>query len=138
MNRGIKFRGYSNTSSGWVFGNLFYWMKRKKKIPIIGDGVQNGSVMGREVIRESIGQYANIGDKNGKEIYEGDIVDGGTKRGVIEFDKGLFGVNWDYGTENKTMLGAWGTQTNLRALHDGYHKSLEVVGNIYENPELLK
>lgn len=82
-------------------------------------------------------QFTGICDKNGKEIYEGDIVETTSSKGVIEFDKGLFGVNWDYGTDRKTMLGACGTETNLRVMHDGYNDRLNVIGNVFEHPELI-
>ena len=84
-------------------------------------------------------QYIGLKDKNGKEIYEFDIVNLPIGQfGVIEFDKGLFGINLDFGTDRKTMLGSWGSETNLRQLYDGYYREIEVIGNIYENSELLK
>lgn len=85
-------------------------------------------------LRRYIGQE----DKTGKEIFEGDIVKSTFGRlGVIEFDKGLFGINWDYGTHEETMRGSWGTETNLRNLHDGFNRKIEVIGNIYEHSKIL-
>lgn len=83
-------------------------------------------------------QFIGLFDKQGVEMYEGDIVRTPAGLSVIEFDKGIFGLNHDYGTDNKTMLGSWGTQTNLRGLDDGYNDDCIVVGDIYRNPELLK
>jgi hypothetical protein len=44
----------------------------------------------------------------------------------------MFGLNLDYGTDKKTMLGSWGSETNLRVLNDGYNRRIEVIGNIHE------
>lgn len=70
-------------------------------------------------------KYQNINDVehlwNGKEIYEGDILKGPNKfRGIVEFEDGAF-------TIRKNLL-----------YYQREPMGLEVIGNIYENPELLK
>jgi len=79
-------------------------------------------------------QYSGLKDKNGKEVYEGDIVEykefgeSKSKKGVVVFETGAFGLetingsfdgSFDYGIEELSWEG------------------FEVIGNIYENPELL-
>ncbi|RVU61195.1 hypothetical protein BM74_27355 [Bacillus thuringiensis] len=65
-------------------------------------------------------QYTGLKDKNGKEIYEADIViDTNGDSGQVVFSNGMF---------VRRVNGEWGQ--NLQSYH-------EVIGNIYENPELL-
>lgn len=68
-------------------------------------------------------QYTSLKDKNGKEIYEGDIQDYGHGRIlVVEFENGSFGLRMPGGNFEKTWISP---------------SHFEIIGNIYENPELL-
>lgn len=83
-------------------------------------------------------QYTVLNDKNGKEIFEGDIV---------EFDKnGIGDIPYDgYHKIRRTPVywndfrASWSVKFSEMANHDlfKYHLMCEVIGNIYENPELL-
>jgi len=71
-------------------------------------------------------QYTGLIDKNGKEIYDGDIFTDKkwyVVKAKIEFENGMFGW-WSDGREEFIPLNDC--------------KEIEVIGNIYENPELLK
>ena len=74
-----------------------------------------------------IQQYTGLEDKNGKSIYEGDIVDYQEKKWVVEFDDGEVLVWWLDCGEHKC-----GSELN-RCDTDYY----QVIGSIHENPELL-
>ncbi len=69
-------------------------------------------------------QCTGLKDKNGKLIYEGDVVKNGLHNNLVEWFKGGFWLN---GFIN-------GAKWNIHQCH----QILEVIGNIYENPELLQ
>lgn len=87
---------------------------------------ENNSVEINADERYIFSEYTGLEDKNGKEIYEGDIFHIGSKKilYVVEWiDCGLKGSQ----IKNKSWIGL-----------DYWKDDIEVIGNIYENPELLK
>lgn len=79
---------------------------------------------------DNIMQDTGLHDKNGKEIYEGDIVEyelfGREKRMTIEYDQESASFKYCIADEIKFTFG------------DGNNERMTIIGNIYENPELIK
>lgn len=96
-----------------------------------------------EVIPETVGQFTGLTDKNGKKIFEGDIAAVRYTYGKIctigdiQFDCGVFGVEWKVHKKSRSMVGSFGQRHNLRRLDDDIINRIEVIGNIHDNPELL-
>lgn len=129
--RVIKFRGKSLNTGNWVYGDLIQRGKRK--------------FIEYEVEPITVGQFIGLFDKNGQEIYEGDIVRKTTKSGYpdncvgeIVFRDGLFGLKNDsrYGLP-VSILAKSSEWVDGNASGVSIHE-YEVIGNIYDNTELLK
>lgn len=127
--REIKFRAWDSRNGKWFDKNLIY--------PAIS---QNGGVIaykGDEKLYNTehiiISQFTGLLDKNSKEIYDGDIVK--TK------DKEVGVVAWREETDPDYAWGwriKWITSEIPQSLICIISNRPEIIGNIYENPELLK
>lgn len=126
--REILFRG-KNLLGKWIEGDLLQYLGYEKK-HIVRHSTGAG---GQEVIPSTIGEYTGLKDKNGERIFEGDIL----RRAyhpeedvIIEWHDGRFKFRKrnkpkDYGYESLCCV-----QNTV--------DYLKVIGNIHDNPELLK
>ncbi|MBV4430708.1 MAG: YopX family protein [Clostridium tyrobutyricum] len=131
--REIKFRGKLIDIDEWVYGNYD---------TSIEDGDNGGTeiyyreintlltyVNSQLVYPETVGQYTGLKDRQGVEIYEGDVLDydnGIGIKGIVKWYEDGFAIG---------ILGA-GDASN-KSLYQST-EDIEVIGNIHENPELLK
>lgn len=132
MNREIKFRA---------------WDKKEKKMYYFGLGDLNcGVYFGncsnyvREKKMETVMQLTGLKDKNGKEIYEGDIVNYMGKHLIVGFANGHFMIHYGNRPEDiykECHEDLWKAVGRI-SKDDRRDNEVEVIGNIYEeNPELL-
>lgn len=119
--REIKFRG--KCPFGWVYGCLNY--DASKNTLIRTEDFTSALYV---VNPETVAQYTGLKDKNGKEIYECDIVKANN-------NKDFYKIYWeDY---RFTIEDKWGNRIKpLQRAID--HFECDVVGNVYDNPELLE
>lgn len=134
MNREILFRGKLEYNGKWIYGDLLQY--ENGDVAIFGEklssfGCECTEMLKRDrVIPDTIGQYTGLKDKNGKNIFEGDIVIIGEKlkTKVVYYD-GAFRMQSEFSP----------TPTDTTDM--GYMMrefSVRVIGNIHDNPELMK
>ena len=132
--RQIKFRGKRNDQDEWVFGDLIEENGGDTYI------VQANIIQWKqfEVDPDTVSQFTGLVDRNGKEIYEGDVLeyDTGKRYIVIYSTEGL-----DSNT-NDFYIGAFMLKDD-RNFHELIcsvtrpYRYAEIIGNIHDNPELL-
>lgn len=149
MNRTIKFRGKEIKTGQWVYG---LYTQGSFIDPVNNTETVRHIIhsdMLYDVSENTVGQFTGLLDKNGKEIYEGDIV---KNKEIGSYGCEYIGVVKYYESDCKFGIDITATYRFTKRLlftegecsfNDGhctitYTNEYYVIGNIYDNPELLK
>lgn len=126
--RPIKFRGKSRHTGKWFYGNLY-----------VEDSFGRTRICtpGRsclDIDPKTVGQFIGLYDKDGKEIYEGDILRfGNSPSDVCE-------VKWNESIAAFCIRFYFDDEISIRLLGEWVEceKNIAIIGNIHDNPELMK
>lgn len=116
-NREIKFRGKRKMTGEWFYGDLVRIPANEHTITTIF----NKDVGYREVDPKTVGQFTGFTDRNGNDIYEGDILTE-YDEAVVIFRDGTWKLEWLEGYE-------------AIDLSDGYDETMMICGNIYDEEQ---
>ena len=127
--REIKFRGWNPNNKCWLYG--FYLQNRRAHFVCPDEFAHGKSWDDYEILPETLGQFTGLTDKNGREIYEGDIVST-TAHGCRYVERVVWHENSLGGGYSFSFVG--------HGCGPACHKKdiMEVVGNIHDNQELLE
>ena len=137
--RTIKFRA-KRKNGEWVVGNFIHhfatYFKTEERYSIFLSKPENdnGGYWVEDIDPATIGQFTGLYACDGKEIYEGDIVKwkADNRLYAVIFNWGMFYASVE--VCNQEIYGGF----PLHALAEENGKDIEIVGNIYDNPELKK
>lgn len=136
MNREILFRGKRVDNGKWIYDNIVF-TRSGRAFKLEGSfftgethegNFERGEIYGTEVIPKTVGRYTGLTDKNGRKIFEGDV--------VKNVENGKIG-RASYLPEHCGFMIYCKSDNCYYWLFDNDFKKIEVIGNIHDNPELL-
>lgn len=141
MKREIKFRAMTKANNVMVFGDLIIcpngehrilWVESKGELPLDVDYKS----FNETVQSSTIGQLTGLKNDKGIEVYDGDIVQVGGLIEVVKYIDGILCCYSEniYGKHEKVDID---TFEDIIVASSDYFEPYEIIGNIYQNPELL-
>ena len=149
------FKAKRTDNGEWVIGYLYRLSERHPPFIMLSDGYGESY----EVDEHTICQCTGLKDKNGKLIWENDIIDFFGYKGAVKYECGSFGIayresiDWEeieanilpitgcdnalYACANNNFISLWEIYWNFNDEDDSVN-TVEVIGNIFDNPELLE
>ena len=142
--RTIMFRGKRIDNGEWVYGGFKCEKIGEYTIAVfIIEKLTDGVFENHRVDPESIAQFTGLTDRNGKKIFEGDIIKADDYIFAVKFGKcggvanaekyGYMGFYLEAFSESTKLSVKYGLRDDIC-----YFEDIEVIGNLHDNPELLK
>ena len=127
--REILFRGKRTDNGEWVYGSLDN--ASADNCRILQHNREHGQLWNVRVLTETVGQYTGLTDSNGKKIFEGDILQNWQHKAVVTAN--VFNCGCCHSVYGFSLCDPDGEPTDDITLEHSV-----VIGNIHDNPELLK